>query len=866
MGRLARREIYVAESAKRPPIWLRKRGYAIVGGGLLCAALLGALAGSLFKLDLPDVRDLEDYEPPVMSHVYAGDGTLIASFAEEKRIELEHGEVPPYFRDALIASEDAKFWTHTGIDIYGGFRALWADLRARSMTQGASTLTMQLAGNLFLDRSQRTVQRKIQEALMALEIERLYSKEEILRFYTNQVYMGHGVYGLEAAARYYFGKPAAELTLGESAVIVGLLPRPSSYSPLINLERATRRRNLVLRRMIEEGYLTAAQAREAMESIVTVSTVRGVPEQAPYYVEEVRRWMQERYGSSGVYKEGLEVRTTMVSEMQAIAETTIAEGLREIDKRLGWREDAVVELDEGTDLATWQSPDWERPPRRGEITDGVVLAVDRKQAVVRVDERQGTLDAKAIAWTEVTRPDRLLAPGDVIRVRVVDWDESGAVTLELEQRPELEGALVALHPATGEVVAMVGGYDFERSEFNRATQAKRQTGSSFKPFVFAAAIEEGFTLADTLLDEPTIFLDRKRPDPYQPENFTRSYYETITMRTALEKSANIFTVKLMDRIGYEPVIDMARRLGISSDLRPFPSLALGAFEVTLLELTAAYGAFANQGVLVEPHLITEVLNREGFALHRSEPSVRDAVSPQVAYLMNRALEGVIDHGTGSSAAAIAPALAGKTGTTDDYADAWFIGYTPELAVGVWVGFDERRPIGPRESGSRAALPIWKRFMEQVVGEEPTEEFPIPDGIEFVSIDRVTGLKSNMTPMCDDDFSEAFIEGTEPADFCDSARRRQLLLPYPFHRFALDEGGRLRIPRNELERLLDQEHDVLVSLDESALNYLTAGASIRVPLAVLPPSAEPDLARFGSRYDVEGWKGTDGRRASIVWMD
>jgi penicillin-binding protein 1A len=439
--------------------------------------------------------------------------------------------------------------------------------------------------------------------------------------------------------------------------------------------------------------------------------------------------------------------------------------------------------------------------------------------------------------------------------------------LALEQEPEVEGALVAIDPATGEVLAMVGGYDFERSEYDRATSARRQTGSLFKPFVYATALASGWTLADTLVDEPTVFLDPRKPVPYQPENFNRRYYETVTLRTALEKSANIATVKLLERIGCAPVIDTARRLGVRSRLRPFPSLALGAFELTLLEVTSAYGAFANQGLLMEPYWIEEATDRAGRTIHRARPRVTEAVSPQVAHLMNRALTGVIRHGTGHAAGEALPhTLAGKTGTTDDYTDAWFVGYSPRLVVGVWVGYDEPRGLGESETGGRAALPIWIEFMRRALEGVPDQPFPVPPGIATAPVDPRTGKRPSVEAGCDDYIVEAFIEGTEPGDLCSRERHERLRMPYPFQAYALDADGSLAIPRNELASLLEQEQDVVLDHASETLLGFTREGTARLAVTEL---ADNDgwTERLPGRLREEsaGWLGTDGRRARVIWF-
>jgi penicillin-binding protein 1A len=831
---------------------------------LVVAAIGGATLGYFMRLDLPDVRALEDYNPPVMSRVLAADGTEVATFAEQRRILIEYGDIPQSFIDALTSIEDSNFYEHTGIDLRGIARAAWSDLRRLRLAQGASTLTQQLARNLFLT-PKKTIRRKVQEALLALEIERQYTKEEILRYYCNQIYMGHGRYGLEAAARNYFGKPARDLTLVESATIAGLIQRPEALSPFKNPERSLDRRNHVLSRMVAEGLLDEERATAAAALPIEVAGGRHSENPAPYFVEEVRRWIQQRYGSSSLYQDGFEAQTTLDLELQRYANEAIDAGLRELDRRQGWR-GVTRRVPEEADLATWEPESWRHGLVPGGVHDGVVVAVDDDRATVRLGAYAGRLDRKAVAWTKTSSLDALLDPGDVIRVRLVELLDEQTARITLEQEPEAEAALVALDHSTGAVRALVGGFDFERSEFDRAIQARRQTGSAFKPFVFATAFAEGWTLADTVLDEPTVFLDARNPEPYQPENYSNKYYATLTLRRALEKSANIATVKLLDAIGYEAVIDTARRMGIRSQLQPFPSLALGSFEVTLLELTAAYGTFANQGVLVEPHMLSEIRNRQGAPLERIEPAVRDAVTPQTAYLMNSVLSGVITDGTGRAAAALKLPLAGKTGTTDNNTDAWFIGYSPRLTVGVWVGFDEPRSLGSRETGALAALPIWRRFMEAAARGDAELEFPRPPGLRIVSVDRNTGLKANLRAHCDPVISEVFIEGTEPTEYCSVREHDRLRLPYPFQRYALSEQGELVVPAPALQSLLDHETDVyLVDGDQRLEAYLPDGV-VSMPLETV--SGEPDRPipqRVLDRYDTSQWSGHDGRMASIVWL-
>jgi penicillin-binding protein 1A len=850
--------------AKRP-FHRRRWPYLALGGLLLVSALLGGTMGYFLRLDLPDVRALEDYNPPVMSIVRAADGEVAATFAEQRRMLIEYHDIPPVFLQALVATEDSGFYRHTGIDFKGILRAAWSDLRHMKLAQGASTLTQQLARNLFLN-PEKTIRRKVQEAMLALEIERQYTKQEILRFYCNQIYMGHGRYGLEAASRFYFQKPARELTLTEAATLAGLIQRPEAISPVKNPERALERRNHVLRRMAGEGLLDAEELALAQQAPLDTARKGRVENPAPYFVEEVRRWLQSTYGSSSLYKEGLEVSTTLDLRLQEVANRAVESGLRELDKRQGWRGDQR-RLPEGQDPEMAELPSWSGPLETGRVHGGVVLSVEAEEARVRVGPWIGRLGPEQIAWTGKKSPVGLLAPGDLVRVRLLATDEEGGAELELEQEPLVEAALVALDPATGEILALVGGFDFERSEYDRAMQARRQTGSAFKPLVYAAALARGKTLADTLLDEPTVFLDPRNPAPYQPENYTLKYYETVTLRTAIEKSANIATVKLLNEIGYDAVIETSRRLGIRSELHPYPSLALGSFEITLLELTSAYGAFANQGVLVEPHLVREVRNRDGALVATLEPEIHDSVQPEIAYLMNRVLAGVMTDGTGQAAAALGRNVAGKTGTTDDNTDAWFVGYAPRLALGVWVGFDEPRSLGRRETGAMAALPIWKAFMEAALPTLPEQEFVRPDGITVVAIDRETGLKANLDAQCGEVIGEVFVEGTEPTRYCSHGEHVKLKLPYAFQRYPLNEQGELTVPAADLARLLEEELDVFVIDGGTRLEAYSPEGVVSVPLRVVAAEpAQPSPPWLATRFDVTEWKGVDGHPARVVWLD
>jgi penicillin-binding protein 1A len=841
-----------------PGSWL----LAALGILVALAAVAGFSVGYYLRLDLPDVDTLEDYSPPVMTRVLAEDGSLLDTFFEQRRILIESRDIPEVFVRALVAVEDSSFFDHAGVDYSGVLRAAWRDVATLRPAQGASTLTQQLARNLFLH-PDKTFRRKFQELLLALEIERRYTKQEILRFYCNQVYMGHGRYGLEAASRFYFDKPARELDLAEAALLAGVIQRPEALSPFKDRDRATRRRDYVLARMVREGLISEAEAARARRVPVPPRPPHSERRLAPYFVEEVRRWLKARFGDASLYRAGLEVRTTVDPRLQAIANEAVEEGLSELDRRQGWR-GVGRRVPEGQDPRTWEAEAWRDGIALGEVTDGVVVAGGPGPITVRVGARTGTLGSAELAWT--ARGGRLarLRPGDILRVRPLSLQPGGTAELSLEQEPAVEAALVAIEPGTGAIRALVGGFDYERSEFDRAIQARRQTGSAFKPFVYATALAQRFTPADVLIDQPTVFIDPQQAVPYAPKNFGDRYDGAVTLRRALEKSANVATVGLLREVGTQAVIDTARRLGITSELRPYPSLALGAFEVSLLELTSAYGTFANQGVRVEPHGVEEVRDRHGAVVFVAEPEVRDALSPQIAYLMNRLLEGVITDGTGHAAASLGKPLAGKTGTTDDYTDAWFIGYSPQLAVGVWVGFDTKRTLGDRETGAGAALPIWRRFMERALEDAPAVEFETPPGISYALIDRETGLRASPAAGCQDLLREAFVAGSEPTAYCTRAHHLRLRLPHTFHSYALTDQGEISMPEAELAGLLSDEPGVAITDRRSRLVYTGPDAVVSLPLRVVPGGGADTLPqRIRDRLPEELGAGRDGRRPRIV---
>ncbi len=840
----------------------------------ILAILTGSSAGYLLTTDIPEVTRLEDWKPPVVTVLYADDGSTAYQFGGEKRILVDYQGIPPAFIQAIIATEDARFYHHFGVDPLGTARALFTDIAHLKKKEGGSTLTQQLAKMLFL-KPDKTFRRKIQEAILAMQIEKTYTKQEILVYYCNQIYLGHGRYGVETASRFYFGKPAREMTLAESALLAGLVQRPEAYSPLRNRKLAISRRNHVLDRMAEERYVTPEQAEAAKKEIYEPIPPREESEMAPYFVEEVRRALDRTYGEVTLYQEGLEVYTTLDPALQRVANEAMTRGLRAVDKREGFRPIRDNILRDGKEtLESYKHPDWVRPPEAGALVHGLVTRVDRKSAVVRVAGYEASVGPEEIKWTHIQSPASIFHAGDVTLFLVREVDpERKRLRLELDQEPQVEGALVAIEPATGEVKALVGGYDFERSEFDRATQSLRQPGSAFKPFVYLAALDSGYTLADILFDEPTVFLDSKTNVEYQPENYTRQYYGSMTLRTALEESRNIVSVKLINQVGYRKTIDFATRMGIRTKLSPYPSLALGASEVTLWDMVSAYSILPNQGIRVDPHMVRRVLDREGKMLEEAHPKVQEVLRPDIAYLMSYALEGVTETGTGAQARVLNRPIAGKTGTTDDLADAWFVGFTPSLAVGVWVGFDQRKSLGVDETGAHVALPIWIDFLQNALKGRPVEKFARPSTISFVPVDRRTGLKASVESHCQPIILEAFLRGTEPTVQCSEAEHFRISLPYYLQRFQFNRRQELRIDADGLCRLLQQgAGEVSLEDDGKALVLRQEGGTRTIPL---------DIGRRDLREVTEALKGggcpsaeappggaprrvgTDGRDATVI---
>jgi penicillin-binding protein 1A len=729
------------------------------------AVLAGSFIGVFLALesDLPQVTSLEDFQPNIITQVFANDGSVLGEFAIEKRVVVAFRDIPPVLRNAIVAVEDADFWKHIGVNPWRIPGAALANLRSGHRGQGFSTLTMQLTRLLFLT-PEKTYERKIKEVILAFQIEKNFTKEEILTLYCNQVYFGHGNYGVEAASRFYFSKPVRDLNLEEAALIAGIAQSPVRLSPIESPERAIARRNHVLDRMAEEKYVSREEA-DAAEATPLGLRRRGEPPSiAPYFLEEVRKYLEKEYGSQRIYQGGLRVYTTLDPGMQKAAVKSLRDGLRRLDRRArGFVKPETSVLVDGLLPEPLHLDEWDWPFAVGDVVRGVVIASDRSTAVAQIGEYKARLSPADVAWTHRTNMADILPRGVVAPFRIVALSDAGGrkeARVELEQEPKVQGALVALDVRSGAVRAMTGGYDFDQSKFNRATQALRQVGSAFKPVVYAAAIESaGFTPATIIVDAPLSFTNPWDKSVWSPQNYDGAYEGPITVRRAVEQSRNIPAVKTLQAAGIETAIEYARRLGITSDLPPYLPLALGAGEATLMDMVGAYATFANQGLRMRPYFIDRITDREGATIEQATPRATDALRADTAFLITSLLRGVADHGTAARARRLKRPIAGKTGTTNDFTDAWFIGYEPSLAAGVWVGFDEKKDsLGRGETGSEAALPIWMEFWKAATADRPIEDFSIPGNVVFVPVDD-QGRPG--VPGAPGVHMEAFVAGTEP---------------------------------------------------------------------------------------------------------
>ncbi|MGE0473095.1 MAG: penicillin-binding protein 1A [Nitrospirales bacterium] len=738
---------------------------------------IGGVGGILWiaTRDLPTFESFQDYHPSLVSRVYADNGEIIGQFFIERRLYTPIDQIPQALTQAVIATEDSRFFEHPGLDIVGIGRAAWTNFKKGGRFQGASTITQQLARALFLT-PERTYQRKIKELILAIKMEWVLTKDQILEMYLNQIYFGHGAYGVGAASQTYFDKHVSRLTLPEAAFLAGLPKAPNTYSPYRNPELAKARKELVLQRMVESNFISDQESQTAKDFTLTFRQ-QSLEPIASYFLEEVRQHLVERYGESLVYKGGLQVYTTLNIPMQKFAEQAVQKGLRELDKRQGWRGPVGHVQMTKNFVPPDDFPELHNPHSAfiNNLYRALVTKVTTKEVSLLIGNTyKGTIALEDMTWArrrldksndvsnatvkEAATPPQLFKVGDIIEVAPKKGNlESGQFVLE--QTPIVEGALTAIDPRTGAILAMVGGYDYNRSQFNRAVIARRQPGSAFKPLIYAAALQQGLTPATLILDAPVVYEDEDLDRVWKPENYEKRFFGTISLREALKHSRNAATVRLLEQIGVSEVVNLSTTLGVQSPMSQDLSLALGSSSVTLQEITSAYGVFGNQGLWLPPYLITHVQNLTGEILEQHFFEPRQAMKPENAYLITNMLMDVIQSGTGRLAKSIGRPLAGKTGTTNSYNDAWFVGYSPNLATGVWVGFDDVRTLGRLESGAHAALPIWTDFVDKALRNLPVMTFPIPEGVQFAQVDPQTGeLPSKTSRLIT---TEVFRKGTEP---------------------------------------------------------------------------------------------------------
>ena len=831
-------QIYQREQKKSrriPPIrvGLQKSGLILIAGGACIAILCLALYFFYLLATLPKVDRLADYRPPIVSQVFGDDGSLVGEFYLERRTVVPVEKIPKKLIYAFVAAEDANFYQHGGIDYLGIIRAAFKNFISFSKKEGASTITQQVAKSMLLT-PEKKYSRKLKEAILASRMERALTKDEILYIYLNQIYMGAGAYGVQLAAETYFGKDVEQLNLAEMAMLAGLPKAPSLYSPIKHLERARQRQAYVLERMVKEGYVTQAEADHARNTPIVIRSKKKVnSDQSAYFLEQVRMQLEEKYGEDRLYKEGLKIYTTMSAEMQMAAYDAIVNGLKAVDKSQGYRgplkyltenevEDFCKKVEDGIDEASLKA---------GATYQGVVTAVNaaKGELTVRVGERRGTLSRKNMSWAgKIPLIDSYERPGDikgkvmilgsVIEVSIVtpDVNKSGAV-FALDQEPLAQAALFAMDPKSGAVKAMVGGYDFKRSQFNRAMQARRNPGSAFKPIIYAAAIDKGMTPASIIDDSPVEY-DSGKEKAWTPKNYDNIYRGPVTMREALTNSINVVSVKILENIGVGYAIDYAKKLGITSPLANNLTLALGSSSVTPMELTSAYAVFASGGYRLTPYFVTKVTDRDGRVLEEISPpqvpvftsatsAVRltdsagdhdgpaenapspvatqeasaltpvQVISGETSYIMTNLMESVVSRGTGQRARGVGRPVAGKTGTTNDMKDAWFVGFVPQLVAGVWVGYDQERSLGASGSGGHAAAPIWTEFMKRAIAGKPALDFAPPADVTFALINPRSGRLAR--PGTEGSVMECFINGSEPTAYDGDAAAKSVGPITPF---------------------------------------------------------------------------------------
>jgi len=769
----------------------------VLGSLVLLAALAGGAIAFVFfhyGRDLPDHNQLAAYEPPVMTRVHAGDGRLLAEHAREKRLFVPVGAMPERLVQAFLAAEDKAFYEHFGVDPISVANAVVTNLvnmvgNGERRPIGASTVTQQVAKN-FLLTNELSFSRKIKEAILAMRIEDAFTKDQILELYLNEIYLGAGSYGVAAAALNYFDRSLNDLSLEEIAYLAALPKAPNNYHPERKHEAAVARRNWVLGQMLANGAVSEAEAEAAMQS--PLRTRARAPEtfvEAPHFAEEVRRWLQARYGDDALYEGGLSVRTTVDPVLQAVADRALRGGLVAYDQRRGWR-GPLAEVDPAGDWRQALGAE-ELPPVPKPWRLAAVLTADAGRAEVGfADGTVGIIALDDLRWAreargkgrlgpEVAAAHQVLSAGDVVPVEPVNGRDGA---FALRQIPAASGALVALDPHTGRVLALVGGFDFATSEFDRATQARRQPGSAFKPFVYLAALDNGYTPASIVLDAPVVIDQGEHLRKWKPENYTERFYGPSTLRVGLEESRNLMTLRVAQDIGMKTVADYAARFGLYEDLPEMPSAALGSMETTPLDLAAAYAMLVNGGRKIEPAFVERIQDRNGRTVYRRDaracdrcrpgewhrqlpPVLRDTrpviADPRTTYQVVSMLEGAVQRGTGRALRQLGAPIGGKTGTTNEFRDAWFVGFTPDLVAAAYVGFDQPQSLGRKESGGRVAAPIVRDFLAGALVDKPAVPFRVPPGIRFVRVERGSGALPG--PASDDVIVEAFLPGTEPTE-------------------------------------------------------------------------------------------------------
>jgi len=755
---------------------------------LLAACFAGAVLFVVFlffilSFNLPTVESLKDYKPSTGTTIYADDGRVLGHIRIEKGVYVPLQRIPKAMKNAIIATEDPRFYHHAGIDYRGILRAALKNIMRLRVSQGGSTITQQLTKVVFLT-PERSFIRKIREIILARRLEKEISKDEILELYLNKIYFGHGAYGVQTAAKTYFGKDISAVNQAEAALLAGLPKSPMVYSPYSDIDLTKLRQSQVLRRMVDEGYLTEAQAAKIYEQPLNLENLRSQEELAPHIVDHIRKYVLAKYGEEKLYEGGIKVYTSIDLDLQRTATTSLKEGLRALDKRQGFRgrvghkEVKVMPAQLGA-LRVVVKP--------GEVFNAHVLDVGEYYLTVKGRGMIGYILKDDMAWAlikpkkhkddpdEFKLPSEIAQVGDIIKVRFQSYDKKKqTASFQLEQTPLVEGAVVVLEPYTGYIRAMGGGYDIVEGGFNHATVAKGQPGSAFKPFIYGAALEakDGdhykYTPASIIMDLPVIHEKTEQDKGWKPENYDERFLGPMRLRTALALSRNAVTVRLLEDIGLSRAVDFARRAGITSPINEDYTSALGSSAVTPLELTSAYSTFAAQGVRSDPILIKSVVDGRGVTLESYDPKPQEALDPVTSYLVTSLLKSVVDEGTGRGAKGLNKPLAGKTGTTNNYVDAWFVGYSPSIVAGVWVGYDNAKAsLGDKETGARAALPIWIGVMAKALADKPAEDFPAPEGVVFTKTDPETGLLAQED--APDAVNDVFRKGTEPTQFAETKK-------------------------------------------------------------------------------------------------